>query len=114
MYRSLDVAQVMDDQPVSELSVRMSSDQKMPADCIRVKPRNDYSRSFIQCTRLWRFPSVSETFFHVAFDLTRRMKELNVKLVFKGVRVMMLAWVPPADSVRPTAMREIHHDSNWC
>ena len=31
------VGYFMDDQPVSELSVRMSSDQKMPADCIRVK-----------------------------------------------------------------------------
>ena len=98
MYRSLDVAQVMDDQPVSELSVRIrSSDQKMAASCIRVKLGNDYSRSFVQCTKHWRFPSVSETIFHVAFDLTRRMKELNVKLVFKGVRVMMLAraWVSP-------------------
>ena len=94
----LDIVQVMDDQPVSELSVRIrSSDQKMPASCIRVKLGNDYSRSFVQCTKLWRFPSVSETFFNVAFNLTRRMKELNVKLVFKGVRVMMLAWawVPP-------------------
>ena len=68
----LDIVQVMDDQPVSELSVRIrSSDQKMPADCIRVKPGNDYSRSFVQCTKLWSFHLLARHFSTLLLTLRR-------------------------------------------